>query len=278
MQQPHRPGAFKQSNKTHKHGRHRSKGALDCLNKGKVDIKTITKRRKKQLGKMERRNKLNQIRAKKREEVVAKKRSFGGNTTAPILVAVIPLCASEDANKAIRILTSCSDENIVTSSCQGNTHLSVTRFKSRYTFVAPPAGDLIAVLDFAKVADTVLFLLSTNNFIDENGKMLLTALFAQGLPTSVHAVQGMGGFPQSQRHEIKKTLQKMVERKFPKEKVFSLDNENDGLLILRHISSQKQRNIVMRNRRSYLLAEDVRFETTDEETSEGTLLVSGYIR
>lgn len=30
----HRPGAFKQSNKEHKHGRHRSKGALTALNKG----------------------------------------------------------------------------------------------------------------------------------------------------------------------------------------------------------------------------------------------------
>jgi pre-rRNA-processing protein TSR1 len=30
----HRPGNLKQQNKSHKHGRHRSKGSIDKLNKG----------------------------------------------------------------------------------------------------------------------------------------------------------------------------------------------------------------------------------------------------
>lgn len=34
IQAVHRPGAFKQVNKSHKHGRHRSKGALDIAAKG----------------------------------------------------------------------------------------------------------------------------------------------------------------------------------------------------------------------------------------------------
>lgn len=33
-QATHRPGAFKQVNKTHKHGRHRSKGSIDVSAKG----------------------------------------------------------------------------------------------------------------------------------------------------------------------------------------------------------------------------------------------------
>jgi hypothetical protein len=33
-QDRHRPGALKQQNKTHKHGRHRSKGAIDDAMKG----------------------------------------------------------------------------------------------------------------------------------------------------------------------------------------------------------------------------------------------------
>lgn len=32
----HRPGAFKQSNKEHKHGRHRSKGSISISTKGKL--------------------------------------------------------------------------------------------------------------------------------------------------------------------------------------------------------------------------------------------------
>lgn len=34
-QQRHRPGVFKQQNKAHKTGRHRSKGSLETANKGK---------------------------------------------------------------------------------------------------------------------------------------------------------------------------------------------------------------------------------------------------
>jgi hypothetical protein len=33
-QERHRPGALKQQNKAHKHGRHRSKGAIDSAAKG----------------------------------------------------------------------------------------------------------------------------------------------------------------------------------------------------------------------------------------------------
>jgi len=33
-QERHRPGALKQQNKAHKHGRHRSKGAIDNATKG----------------------------------------------------------------------------------------------------------------------------------------------------------------------------------------------------------------------------------------------------
>lgn len=35
-QQRHRAGVFKQQNKTHKTGRHRSKGSLETANKGKI--------------------------------------------------------------------------------------------------------------------------------------------------------------------------------------------------------------------------------------------------
>ena len=34
VQERHRPGSLKQQNKSHKHGRHKSKGALDKIAKG----------------------------------------------------------------------------------------------------------------------------------------------------------------------------------------------------------------------------------------------------
>ena len=61
----HRPGAFKQSNKGHNTGRHRSKGSVEKENRGRVGAKAVSGARKgqhRQLGKVDRRNKAVQLR------------------------------------------------------------------------------------------------------------------------------------------------------------------------------------------------------------------------
>ena len=90
----HRPGAFKQSNKGHNTGRHRSKGAVEKENRGRVGAKAVSGGRKgqhRQLGKVDRRNKAVQLRKLAREEVQARKRQVGGLGHAPLLIAVVPL-------------------------------------------------------------------------------------------------------------------------------------------------------------------------------------------
>jgi hypothetical protein len=84
----HRPGAFKQQNKAHKTGRHRSKGQIDNTNKGKVEVKALTKHRKQQ-SRDDRKNRLNQLRKTKREEILNKKRLIGGLSGAPHIVVLI---------------------------------------------------------------------------------------------------------------------------------------------------------------------------------------------
>ncbi|XP_014677883.1 PREDICTED: pre-rRNA-processing protein TSR1 homolog [Priapulus caudatus] len=278
MQETHRPGAFKQPKKLHKHGRHRSKGALDDSNKGKVDVKVATRRHKRETSRVERRNKMQQVRGRKREEATARKRRLGGDGVPPFLVAVVPLCAGVDAADAIAMLRSSADDNVCGESGRGIVHLAAPRFKSRFAFVAPPGGDLVATLDAAKVADTLVFLLSPLDGVDERGELLLTALFAQGLPSSVHVVRGLDAVAPKRRHDAKKSLQRCVERRFPKEKVFSLDDANDALVVLRHVAAQKQRQVALRDRRAHMLAEEVRFVPSEDDALVGTLLVSGYVR
>ena len=67
----HRPGAFKQSNKGHNTGRHRSKGAVEKENRGRVGLKALSGKRgvHKSLAKVDRRNKAVQLRKAAREEV-----------------------------------------------------------------------------------------------------------------------------------------------------------------------------------------------------------------
>jgi pre-rRNA-processing protein TSR1 len=102
----HSPGTLKQTNKTHKVGRHQSKGAISKNNKGnhwgflsiiysRLDYLFSSGRvapmnlAKKSLGKMnrvERKNYLNQLKKCKREEVINKKRSVGTLTGTPHII------------------------------------------------------------------------------------------------------------------------------------------------------------------------------------------------
>lgn len=82
----HKPGVFKQQNKTHKTGRHRSKGEIHKNNKGKVEVKSLTKRKLKNHTKDDRKNRLTQIRKNKREEILNKKRSIGNINGSPHIV------------------------------------------------------------------------------------------------------------------------------------------------------------------------------------------------
>lgn len=93
----HRPGAFKQQNKAHKTGRHRSKGQIDNTNKGKVEVKALTKHRKQQ-SRDDRKNRLNQLRKTKREEILNKKRLIGGLNGAPHIVVLENISNSNSAS------------------------------------------------------------------------------------------------------------------------------------------------------------------------------------
>lgn len=59
-------------------------------------------------------------------------------------------------------------------------------------------------------------------------------------------------------------LQKSINRWLPDEKMMVLEKESDALLVLRKVGSQKLRNIIQRDRRPHLLAEQVEFVPENE--------------
>ena len=63
------------------------------------------------------------------------------------------------------------------------------RFKQRYSFICPQYGNLYALLDAAKVADSLLLLVSPEEGIDDYGEYCLSCLFAQGVPAPIIAIQ-----------------------------------------------------------------------------------------
>eukprot|EP00918_Siedleckia_nematoides_P035139 GHVU01076365.1.p1 GENE.GHVU01076365.1~~GHVU01076365.1.p1 ORF type:complete len:729 (-),score=121.62 GHVU01076365.1:308-2302(-) len=133
------------------------------------------------------------------------------------------------------------------------------------------------MLDAAKVADCVLFVLSADEEISEHGEQCLTCLFAHGLPASVFCVQGLKNLPVKKQSDAKKLLQKQIEVRFPQEKIHNLDTNQEGLLLLRTIGQQKLKKIPLHSLRSHMLAEGVTFEM-DSNSQSGTLKLTGYIR
>ncbi|KAG0415338.1 hypothetical protein HPB47_007491 [Ixodes persulcatus] len=227
---------------------------------------------------MERRNQLQQLRKLKREEATERKRSLGGYGAPPFLTAVVSVSATEDPLKFLEILKGCDDSAIVTHSSQGCCHISLPRFKKRYSFVLPQQGDIYSILDATKVADTVVLLYSLDSGFDDVGDTVLSVLFAQGLPSPIHVIQGLEAIAVKQRSEAKKQITKILESRFPGDKIHSVDKKEDAILLLRQIANQKRRPVSYRDARPHLLAESLEFCHGDDQNLVGTLKVSGYLR
>ncbi|XP_026328590.1 pre-rRNA-processing protein TSR1 homolog [Hyposmocoma kahamanoa] len=277
MQQAHRPGTLKQSNKVHK-SRHRSKRSVTSAVKGKISIKDVVRRNRHILKKEERRHQANQIRKNKREEVLSKKRALGGGRNPPFLVCVVPLNAQLDVQSALAILRTCSEGAVVSQSENGILHISLPNFKQRFSFICPEVDNDFSLLDALKIADTALFVCSAlDEPMDEWGERVLALAMAQGMPTPVVVAMDIEGVHPKKRTSEKHNVQKLISKWLPEEKVMQLDKSSDGLNLLRRIGNQKRNVIHHREKRPYLLAEEVQY-VPDTEGQSGTLKITGYLR
>ncbi|XP_028046224.1 pre-rRNA-processing protein TSR1 homolog isoform X2 [Monomorium pharaonis] len=287
-QETHRPGALKQSNKKHKTGRHRSKSAINNDLKGKQNIiGKSSKHFEKNLGRDARRNRLLQFRKMKREEILAQKRNLSSFSSAPLLICIIPLQSDTDVKNILSVVTSMDKTTNVATSPSGIAHISVPRLKQRFSFIVPPIGDVLATLDAAKVATTILFVTcvatEANNdmqreVIDAWGKEIITSCLAQGLSSTIVAVHNIQRLHIKKRQEYKQSVQRTISKWLPEDKVFELDTVADCLNVLRRAGSQKQKSLFYKDIRPYLLAEEISFECEKESLDFGTLMVSGYLR
>lgn len=272
----HKPGPLKQQNKSHKHGRHRTKGEIDKSHKGRVDVKNVTKK-KKELDKQQRRHQARQIRKNKREEVIEKKRKLGVDRAPPHVIAIVslsPLCNQEEAIDFILK----SDDSITSFTTNNIKTIVSTRHRQRFTVICPPVGNLYSVLDSTKIADSILFLLPASGEIDVFSKKCLTCLLAQGLPSSIHAIQGLKHVPMKKQSDTKKNINRHLEKWFPEVKLHPIDSEQDAALVLRLLANQKQKHVFYREKRPYLHVDKMEHLSNDDEDNKGTLRISGYVR
>ncbi|EHH57571.1 Pre-rRNA-processing protein TSR1-like protein [Macaca fascicularis] len=276
----HRPGPLKQQNKAHKGGRHRGRGSAQRDGKGRIALKTLSKKVRKELSRVDQRHRASQLRKQKKEAVLAEKRQLGGKDGPPHQVLVVPLHSRISLPEAMQLLQD-RDTGTVHLNELGNTQsfmLLCPRLKHRWLFTSARPGDLHTVLDMAKVADTILFLLDPLEGWDSTGDYCLSCLFAQGLPTYTLAVQGISSLPLKKQIDARKKLSKAVEKRFPHDKFLLLDTQQEAGMLLRQLANQKQQHLAFRDRRAYLFAHAVDFVPSEENNLVGTLKISGYVR
>jgi len=272
----HKPGPLKQQNKSHKHGRHRTKGEIGKADKGRVDVKGISRKNKRMMDKQQRRHQAKQIRKNKREEVIEQKRQLGIDHAPPHVIAIFtlsPLCNCEEAVENIVN----SDDSIVSFIKNNVKTIVSTRHRQRFTIICPPIGDLFSILDAAKIADSFLFLLPASGVLDDFSKKCLTCLIAQGLPSCIHAIQGLKNIAIKKQNDTKKNIHKQLEKWFPEIKLHPIDNGQEAGLVLRLLANQKQKRIFYRERRSYLLADQME-NVCEGDDDKGIVKISGYVR
>ncbi|XP_061448400.1 pre-rRNA-processing protein TSR1 homolog [Rhineura floridana] len=273
----HRAGALKQQNKPHKGGRHRGKNARK--EGGRVPAKTLSRQQHHNLAKLDRRHRAWQLRRQRKEVVLEEKRNLGRKGGPPHLVVVVPLHAGVAIQGTLSLFQS-SEASVVCQTEMGPPGFALLcpRSKVRWHFVVADAGNLHVVLDLAKVADTLLFVLDPYEGWDATGDYCLSCIFAQGLPSYGLAVQGLSDQPLKKQIDCRKKLCKAIEKRFPEARLFPLNTERESALLLQHLASQKQRHLAFRDRRAHLLATVAEFVPNSDCALVGTLKVTGYVR
>jgi len=284
MQVAHTSGPLKQSNKSHKTGGHRSKGSVDRANKGRVGIKAQPGRRNKaHLSRRDRKHQMAQVRTKKKAEVLLKKRALGAADAPPILVAAVDLQRQicDAAETLLRTIKSCAEDIVTSSSPRGATHVAFPRFRQRFAFVKPDPDSQLQILDATKVADVVIFLVSANEDVDRDAEETMALILSQGLPSEpVFLLTDLDSVPAKKANDVKKSLLKALNKRFPVEKLHTCKNEQDGVLLLRHLGNLKRKLNNLRDKRSHVIAESAEMEEggESEDGTHGTLRVTGYVR
>ncbi|KAI0131307.1 DUF663-domain-containing protein [Daldinia grandis] len=253
-----------------------TKGALRDQAKGKVpNDKGLRKTPHQQvMSKFDRRNQAKQRQLAKHKEHLKGTSVFSGRDGAPRIVAVVPLCADINVSAAIKSLNSSLD--IESDASESSFRVSVDRFKQKLQYV-PVTRDLTACIDAARVADFVLFILSSETEVDALGELIIRSIENQGMSTLFTAVQDLDKIqPAKARPDVVKSLVSFMTHFHPgQEKIYNLDSRQESSNLMRSLCTATPKGINWRDQRSWMLVDDVRWPSTENELTVLTGIVRG---
>uniref|UniRef100_A0A8H7Y4G9 Ribosome biogenesis protein tsr1 n=1 Tax=Psilocybe cubensis TaxID=181762 RepID=A0A8H7Y4G9_PSICU len=221
---------------------------------------------------LNRRNNAKQSAAAKRNALVSATRIFNGVDGAPRIVAVIPLTEDVSAKSTVQSLADVLDMSADDCPDDGIWKMKAERFRTSLQFRTVPYRNFYSALDACKVADYVVFVLSSSVEVDPWGDTLLRTLQAQGLPEVVSVISPDASIDVKSRTGILKSLLSFVQYFVPTQtRVFDLHASSDRLNALRSLSEGKPSDVRWKEGRTWILG-----ETTEWE--DGTLKLTGVAR
>ena len=278
----HHRNTTKVSHKPFK-SRHATKGMIKDLTKGKIGGYQKGSRKtphQQVMSKMDRRNQAAQKRQVKHQENVKSASVFAGQHGAPRIVAVVPLSQDVDARDAVHKLNRGLDLDVDVAAV-GSTRIKVDRFKQTIEYVPVDFGMLTA-LDSCRVADFVIFVMSPNEEVGDQGELMLKAIENQGVSNVLTMVQRLEeSEPAKKRSQVVASLKSYISRFFPsQEKVHSLDSERECANVIRSLCTTTPKGVVWREERSWMLVEGVQWPQGGLKNSDekGDVVVTGFVR
>ena len=267
MEQHHHRSTTKLSHKPFK-SRHATKSYIKELTKGKVESdRGIRKTPHQQvMSKIDRRNQAKQIRQIKKKENVKSTSVFAGHDGAPRLIAVLPLCQDCDAASAIQKL----NQSVIPDSVlptNGPLRVRVERFGQSVLYV-PVGRDLIAAMNACRVADFIIFLLSPDHEVGEDGEQLIRAIEGQGVSNVLTMVQHLDIIqPPKKQPQVIASLKSYINHFFPnQDKVHSVDCDRECANVIRSLCTTTPKGVGWREDRSWMLIEDVKWSESHVES------------
>ncbi|KAK8039715.1 hypothetical protein PG993_008126 [Apiospora rasikravindrae] len=253
-----------------------TKGALREQAKGKLSNERGVRKTPHQqvMSKLDRRNRAKQLQLQKAKEHQDQTSIFRGRDGAPRIVAVVPLCGDADAAAAIKSLNGSLD--IETEISEASFRVPVDRFKQKLQYI-PLKRDLTACMDAARVADFVIFVLSSEVEVDPLGELIIRSIENQGMSSCFTVVQNLDKIqPAKARPDVVKSLVSFITHFHPdQDKVYNLDSRQECSNLMRSLCNSSPRGVHWRDQRSWMLADEIQWPSSPSESTIFTGVVRG---
>ena len=232
------------------------------------------------MSKLERRHQARQKQQAKHQEHIKLTSVFSGINGAPRIVALVPLTDDGNPRAAIEKLNQGLDLEVDLIG-EAQFTVRIDRFKQSIQYL-PVQRDLIAALDACRVADFVVFILSSKQEVDATGELLIRAIEGQGVSNVLTVVQDLEDIdPPKRRPQVTTSLKSYISHFFPnQDKIHSLDAHQDCANVIRSLCITTPKGVRWRDDRSWMLVEDIRWENPDESEmrKDGRVVLTGVVR